>query len=80
MSALDGEFTRAMHIVQVLPLTPQPETITKATVSGVSVAWVKARESVELHAGCIADFCEPWFNASAFEAARSGDRDGVTDG
>ena len=68
MSAWDGEF---MHIVQVLPLTPQPETITKATVSGVSVEWVKARESVELHVGCIADFCEPWFSASAFEVPSS---------
>lgn len=32
----------------------------------VSVAWVKAKESVALFRGCIADFTAPWFDGSAF--------------
>lgn len=32
----------------------------------VSVAWVRAKEDLALFRGCIADFCAPWFDGSAF--------------
>jgi hypothetical protein len=32
-------------------------------------AWHRAGESLALHRDCIASFCEPWFDASAFGSA-----------
>lgn len=38
-----------------------------AVVRGaVLVAWAKAKEELALHRDCIATFCEPWFDRSAF--------------
>lgn len=80
MSAWDGSFMLTMQgnlafakeELQELDAFMASEAYRDAPAAvhrAVAVAWVQAKDGVALHRNCIADFCAPWFDGSAFGEA-----------